>query len=75
MNRYSELYVECQKRWFNVQFYWTAFSPVSVLFEQWLVWDFSPTVEDIKLSQSRIEEKIQQKPLFYKYYWKPYENI
>ena len=67
--RYIDLLFECQKRWFNVTDYWDTFSECKRSNLD-LYNDYKPTQEDIKLSRARIEEKIKEKPLFYKYYWK-----
>lgn len=67
-NRYIELYKECLKRGFNIQNYTEAFKDCP-----WMLFNnYQPTEKEINLSKSRIQEKIQQKPLFYKYYWEPY---
>lgn len=64
--RYIEIYKECLNRWFNIEYYWNIFRLVpDELFN-----DFEPKQEEIEISRKRINEKIQQKPLFYKYYWK-----
>lgn len=66
--RYSELYKECLKRWFNIDNYEDSFNlPVEFL-DRYN--DFFPTNEEIEISKKRILEKIQEKPWFYKYYWK-----
>lgn len=72
--RYNKLYWECKKRWFNIEYYWESFewfssSKLHIFFN-----DYIPTQEEIEISRKRIQEKINQKPLFYKYYWKPYAN-
>lgn len=74
MARYLDLYDECKKRWFDVEYYWTAFSPVSFFLDEKYTTSYIPSHEDIFLSQTRINEKLNEKPLFYKYYWKPYIN-
>jgi len=65
--RYTELYEECLKRWFNVQNYKDTFTNenISANLFNWYI----PNKEDINISNKRIQEKIQQKPLFYRYYW------
>ncbi len=65
--RYIDLYQECKKRWFDVENYITNFDNIpSSLF-----WDFTPSQDDIEISKKRIQEKIDAKPLFYKFYKKP----
>ena len=64
--RYIELHQECLKRWFNVMNYIESFQGLP----SELMNNYEATQEAIKLSQSRIDEKIIMKPLFYKYNWK-----
>lgn len=62
--RYNLLYKECIKRWFNVVHYGKNFRDLvmSDLYN-----DYIPTVEAIELSRSRIKEKLEAKPLWYKW--------
>lgn len=69
--RYVDLYQECLKRWFKVENYWESFSK---FIWHYLFKNYKPTQEEIEISRKRIQEKINQKPLFYKYYWKQYET-
>lgn len=70
--RYNELHLECVKRWFKVENYIKNFLSVNTDF--WInTW--RATQRDIEISRQRIQEKINIKPNFYKYYWKPYINI
>lgn len=64
--RYIELYQECIERWFQVQNYLSSFENIDIdLFQ-----DFTPTLSDLTLSRERIEEKLYERPDFYRYYWK-----
>ena len=67
-SRYNDLFIECLKRWFNIENYSNSFK----IIPYHLYNDYTPTQEAIELSRARIEEKIKAKPWFYKYYWKPY---
>lgn len=66
--RYILLYNECKKRWFNVEYYWESFQLPPAFFDR--INDYNPTQKEIQISRKRIQEKVNQKPLFYKYYWK-----
>lgn len=66
--RYIELYKECLKRWFKIEDYSNSF----YIWEPCLYNDYKPTEEAIQISKKRIKEKLTEKPLFYRYYWKPY---
>lgn len=68
-HRYYKIHNECLHRGFNVLNYTESF----LWTPKELNNDYIPTEEDIKISRQRIEEKIKQKPGFYKYYWKPYD--
>lgn len=67
-NRYEEIYKECYKRWFSVEYYGQSFT--NLKFSNYYN-DYISTKEAIELSRQRIEEKIKAKPSFYKYCWKP----
>lgn len=64
--RYIELHQECINRWFNIVNYIESFQGLP----SELMNNYIPTDEAIQLSQSRINEKIIIKPLFYKFKWK-----
>ncbi len=63
--RYIELYKECLKRWFQVQNYISNFDNI----EEKLFWEFVPSEQDLEISKIRIQEKLDAKPEFYRYYW------
>lgn len=63
--RYIELYKECLKRWFQVQNYISNFDNI----EEKLFWEFVPSEQDLETSKIRIQEKLDAKPEFYRYYW------
>lgn len=62
--RYIELYEECIKRGFQVQNYISNFEGIS----QELFWEFLPNEKDMEISKGRIQEKLDAKPEFYRYY-------
>jgi hypothetical protein len=64
-NRYKLLFKECKKRWFNITNYEESFSDLP----EELYNDYSPSQSAIKLNKKRLQEKIDSKPDFYKYYW------
>lgn len=64
--RYIEIYNECLKRWFAVQNYIENFSGIP----KKLFWEFEPSEKDLEISQKRIQEKLDAKPGFYRYYGK-----
>lgn len=64
--RYSEIYRECKKRWFEIENYENSFSDLP----KNLYNDYSPSKKAVSINQNRIESKIKEKPNFYKYYWK-----
>lgn len=68
--RYSKLHLECIKRWFKVERYFSSFEFQKFLWK-WLMKNYKPNEKDIEISRQRIQEKINIKPDFYKYYWKP----
>ncbi|UGO50134.1 putative endonuclease V [Morganella phage vB_MmoM_Rgz1] len=59
--RQLSLIAECKRRGFKI-----SHENVDVLFPQAWYNDFVPSEQDIKLSQSRLDEKIAQKPTWYK---------
>ena len=67
--RYLEIYKECLKRWFNIQNYIDCFYTTNIQIQD-LFNNYIPTQKDIEFSRNRIQEKIKEKPLFYKYYGK-----
>lgn len=63
--RYMELYVECYKRGFDVTYYGRPFIELRILAPYlWNYW--SPSNDEILLSEQRIREKIEAKPGFYR---------
>lgn len=64
--RQLSLIAECKRRGFKI-----SHENVDVLFPQTWYNDFIPSEQDIKLSQSRLDEKIAQKPTWYKMNGKP----
>lgn len=54
-NRYEELYSECIKRRFNVQYYGNAWNGI----DGNLMNDYSPTEKDREIILERIEEKLK----------------
>lgn len=51
--RYHEIYNECRKRGFNVQYYGEAFKDIPANLMQ----DYQPTAEDMVLITQRLKEK------------------
>lgn len=66
-NRYILLYKECIKRGFNVSDYQDTFIPWDDDILYTLYNNYTPTKEEIELSRARIEEKLKEKPSFYKW--------
>lgn len=65
--RQHDLINECLKRGFKIQD--TTVQDISDIPIEWLN-DYSPNQDALCLSQERLDEKIAQKPLWYKYYGK-----
>lgn len=59
--RYLQLYKECKKRWFKVQYYGTSFD-LGLLLELELMWNYNPTEEAIKINKERIAERLNKLP-------------
>lgn len=55
--RYEELYLECIKRGFNVQYYGGSWKNIP----KELMNDYSPTKEDVEIIKERIQEKLNIK--------------
>lgn len=69
VDRYFKLIEELRLREFNIDPYsrnidWSIFDKIPQI-------EWNPTEEDILLNKARIEEKINLKPTWYKYYGKP----
>ena len=63
-DRYIDIYYECIKRWFKVEYYLDVFHKVdNILWAN--LW--KPNEKDIKISKQRIKEKLELKPLWYKW--------
>jgi deoxyribonuclease (pyrimidine dimer) len=60
--RQLSLISECKRRGFNINH-----EKIDILFPESWYNDFIPSEQDIKLSQSRLDEKIAMKPLWYKF--------
>ncbi|AKA61961.1 endonuclease V [Proteus phage vB_PmiM_Pm5461] len=67
--RQNALIQECKNRGFNISFEKTDF-----IFPKSWYNDYIPSETDIMLSKSRLDEKIAQKPDWYKYYGKKLES-
>ena len=68
--RHQTLVKEAQKRWFKI----TLTEKISLnSFPKEYCQDFSPSEQDLKISQQRILEKLQAKPDFYTFYGKIYK--
>ena len=67
--RQTALIQECKNRGFNISFE----KPDFIFPKSWYN-DFVPSETDIMLSKSRLDEKIAQKPDWYKYYGKKLES-
>lgn len=65
--RYLNLFFECIRRWFKINDYSYSFYK---LINNSLYNDYIPTEEEIEISRKRINEKINNKPNFYRYKWK-----
>lgn len=69
--RLKEITQECIKRQFNItnknDYSLTLFN------KEWLN-DYIPTLKEIEISSGRIQEKLNSRQNFYKYYGKPYIN-
>lgn len=65
--RLEKITLECQKRKFQISF--TENIDLSD-FPENLKKDFLPTKKDLEISEKRIQEKLDSKKNFYKYYWK-----
>lgn len=63
VNRQLALIAECKKRGFKI-----SQENIDFIFPDSWYNDYSPSEKDIQLSQSRLDEKIAQKPEWYKYY-------
>lgn len=55
LNRYRLLYLECQKRGFNVQNYEDCWDNIPIDFMN----DYTPSEQDISIIQERIEERLK----------------
>lgn len=55
-NRYEELYQECIRRNFNVQYYGDSWTSVP----KYLMNDYTPTFIDEQIIRKRLEEKLEQ---------------
>lgn len=55
-NRYEELYLECKKRGYNVQYYGNSWDNIP----KELMNDYIPTLEDKKLVRQRIRERLNK---------------
>ncbi|PID87396.1 endonuclease [Candidatus Gracilibacteria bacterium] len=60
--RYYEIVKECKKRGFNIKFDSINLSDVPKKYKK----DFFPSPKDIRISESRIKEKLKSKKGFYK---------
>lgn len=69
VDRQTQLIAECLKRGFNIKD--TTVQNIDDIPKEFRN-HFRPSLDDILLSQSRLDEKIAQKPLWYKYYGKAY---
>lgn len=65
--RLEKIILECKKRKFQISF--TEKIDLSD-FPENLKKDFFPTKKDLEISKKRIQEKLDSKKNFYKYYWK-----
>lgn len=66
-NRHQELIAECLKRGFNIKDISTQ--DLTDIPDEWKN-DYQPSIWSIEISQARLNEKISQKPTWYKYYGK-----
>ncbi|ANA49467.1 endonuclease V N-glycosylase UV repair enzyme [Salmonella phage vB_SnwM_CGG4-1] len=66
-NRHEEIIAECLKRGFNIKD--TSIHDLNDIPNEWKN-DYHPSIWSIQLSQQRLDEKISQKPGWYKYYGK-----
>jgi deoxyribonuclease (pyrimidine dimer) len=64
--RYDKLFWECHRRGFNVEDYSKSFLKARYKYPE-LDCDWTPTDSDIEISRSRLREKYQMKPDFYKW--------
>lgn len=65
--RLKKIILEAEKRWFNISFK----EEINLdNFPKNLKNDFIPSKKDLEISKKRIQEKLDLKPKFYKYYWK-----
>jgi hypothetical protein len=64
--RYMELKYECEAREFNVENYQNSFENCMYKFPE-LDNNWIPTEEDIEISRSRLQQKYDLKPHFYKW--------
>lgn len=69
--RLKEITEECIKRKFNIANK-NDYS-LALFNKEWLN-DYIPTLKEIEISRGRIQEKLNSRPNFYKYYGKPYVN-
>lgn len=67
--RQIALVQECKNRGFNI-----SFEKIDFIFPKSWYNDYIPSDVDIALSKSRLDEKIEQKPDWYKYYGKKLES-
>lgn len=65
-NRHYDLVLECLRRGINISN--TGINDISDIPFEWCG-DYNPSTEEIALSRSRIIEKIQAKPEFYRWTW------
>lgn len=68
--RQQQIVQECKKRGFNI-----SFEKIDFIFPKEWYNDYTPSEDDISLSKSRLDEKIAQKPDWYKFYGKKLETI
>lgn len=68
--RYYKIIKECENRWFKIAFNSLDLSDIPDEYKK----DFNPDENDIKISSSRIEEKLKWKKWFYKMYSKIIDN-
>lgn len=71
VDRQTQLIAECLKRGFNIKD--VTVQDISDIPKEFRN-HYRPSLDDIMLSQARLDEKIAQKPLWYKYYGKAIYN-